>query len=73
MSVIVRTPKNELKLYCKGADNVIMERLAPDDPYAQSTPEHLGHFANDGLRTLCLAYRVLTKEEYEVNKNRDLL
>jgi phospholipid-translocating ATPase len=72
MSVIVRTPKNEIKLYCKGADSVIMERLASDDQYAQLTSEHLGNFASDGLRTLCLGYRILTNEEYEVNRNKDL-
>ncbi len=69
MSVIVRTPRNEIKLYCKGADSVIMERLAANDHNAQLTAEHLGSFANDGLRTLCLGYRILPTEEYEVNKD----
>ncbi len=70
MSVIIRTPKDEIKLYCKGADSVIMERLAPNDQNSQLTSEHLGKFANDGLRTLCLGYRILTTEEYEVYTNK---
>ncbi|CAF1486017.1 unnamed protein product, partial [Rotaria sordida] len=64
MSVIVRTPKNQIKLYCKGADSVIMERLVSDDPNVPLTTEHLESFAKDGLRTLCLAYRILTDDEY---------
>lgn len=64
MSVIIRTPNNEIKLYCKGADSVIMERLSPDDTNIRLTMEHLESFAKDGLRTLCLGYRTLTREEY---------
>jgi phospholipid-transporting ATPase len=64
MSVIVRTPKNEIKLYCKGADSVIMERLVENDGNVPLTMEHLESFAKDGLRTLCLSYRVLSNEEY---------
>ncbi len=74
MSVIIRTPKDEIKLYCKGADSVIMERLEANDQNAQLTSEHLETFATDGLRTLCVAYRTLDEEEYKVNinKNRSL-
>ncbi|CAF5151159.1 unnamed protein product, partial [Rotaria magnacalcarata] len=64
MSVIVRTAKNEIKLFCKGADSVIMERLVAKDPNVPLTMEHLESFAKDGLRTLCLACRILTDEEY---------
>ncbi len=73
MSVIVRTPNDEIKLYCKGADSVIMERLAPNDPNIQLTTEHLGYFANDGLRTLCLGYRIIPSKEYDVNINQILV
>lgn len=31
MSIIVRRPDGRIVLYCKGADNVIFERLACDD------------------------------------------
>jgi magnesium-transporting ATPase (P-type) len=70
MSVIIRTSQDKIKLYCKGADSVIMERLEPNDQNAQLTSEHLENFANDGLRTLCVAYRTLDEEEYKVNINR---
>ena len=46
-----------------------MERLTPDDRNAPLTMEHLESFAKDGLRTLCLAYRILSNEEYSVSGN----
>lgn len=65
MSVITRAPDDSILLYCKGADSVIFERLAEgQDPLKEITQEHLEEFANDGLRTLCLAYRVITPEEF---------
>jgi magnesium-transporting ATPase (P-type) len=44
-----------------------MERLLADDVHAALTMEHLESFAKDGLRTLCLGYRSLTTEEYNVS------
>ncbi|RDX49470.1 phospholipid-transporting ATPase 1 [Lentinus brumalis] len=66
MSVIVRNPQGQLVLYCKGADSVIYERLAADhDPELKaSTARDMEAFANGGLRTLCIAYRYLTEQEY---------
>ncbi|KAG8520253.1 Phospholipid-transporting ATPase IB, partial [Galemys pyrenaicus] len=76
MSVIVRTPSGQLRLYCKGADNVIFERLSKDSKYMEETLCHLEYFATEGitamhcdcfagLRTLCLAYADLSENEYE--------
>ena len=50
-----------------------MERLGSNDQNAQLTSEHLESFANDGLRTLCLGYRMLAKEEYDVRINKNIL
>eukprot|EP01114_Cavostelium_apophysatum_P018189 TRINITY_DN5572_c1_g1_i1.p1 TRINITY_DN5572_c1_g1~~TRINITY_DN5572_c1_g1_i1.p1 ORF type:complete len:1114 (-),score=288.91 TRINITY_DN5572_c1_g1_i1:44-3385(-) len=56
MSVILQNPQGKLVMYCKGADNVIYERLDPrDNPFKDSTRKHLDEFASQGLRTLCLA------------------
>jgi len=41
MSTVVRGPDGKIKLYCKGADTVIFERLAPNNPYVESTMAHL--------------------------------
>uniref|UniRef100_A0A8C4R1T6 Phospholipid-transporting ATPase n=1 Tax=Eptatretus burgeri TaxID=7764 RepID=A0A8C4R1T6_EPTBU len=65
MSIIVRNPEGKLKLYCKGADTVILERLQKDNPYREQTQEDLDMFANESLRTLCLATRDLSEEEYQ--------
>ncbi|CAH1166769.1 unnamed protein product [Phyllotreta striolata] len=55
MSVILRRD-GKLKLYCKGADNVIYERLKRgQDDVKHKTQEHLNKFAGEGLRTLVLA------------------
>ena len=46
--------------YCdiQGADTVIYERLSrAGRTFADSTLAHLEEFGNQGLRTLCLAYR----------------
>ncbi|KAF7731731.1 hypothetical protein EC973_008245 [Apophysomyces ossiformis] len=77
MSVIVK-PQNtdKIVLLCKGADSVIYERLCTDfghqtqladsqEKLREITSEHLETYANEGLRTLCLAYRFISREEYE--------
>ena len=66
MSVIVRNPEGRIVLYTKGADSVIYERLADDcDPQLKAkTSKDMEDFANGGLRTLCIAYRYLSEEEY---------
>ncbi|RGB34694.1 hypothetical protein C1646_701333 [Rhizophagus diaphanus] len=58
MSIIVRSPTDgRITLYCKGADNVIFERLKSGQDYRTNiTGEHLEEFAKEGLRTLCLGY-----------------
>ena len=72
MSVIVRTPENEIILYSKGADSMIEKLLKSnlkDSEILNQTNKNLKVFANKGLRTLMIAYRKLTEEEYnEFNK-----
>jgi len=64
MSTVVRSPDGKIKLFCKGADTVIYERLAPKQEFAEATLVHLEDYATEGLRTLCLAYRDIPEEEY---------
>ncbi|KAI9980905.1 hypothetical protein PInf_010250 [Phytophthora infestans] len=59
MSVIVKGPQGELKLFCKGADTVMYERLRPtNDPAVKQTRnltlQHMEQFASEGLRTLVI-------------------
>ncbi|CAG8458896.1 8422_t:CDS:2 [Cetraspora pellucida] len=66
MSIIVRNPvTRRIILFCKGADNVIFDRLKIGQDYiANVTGEHLEEFAREGLRTLCLGYTEISQEEY---------
>ncbi|KAF9014178.1 phospholipid-translocating ATPase [Cyathus striatus] len=68
MSVVLRKlddEDNRLFLLTKGADNVIFERLKEgDDALKQETEHHLSQFANNGLRTLTLAYKVISEDQY---------
>lgn len=63
MSIIVRKLDEEdgrMFLFTKGADSVIFERLkAGGDELKRTTEGHLEDFANSGLRTLTLAYKVI--------------
>ncbi|KAK3098825.1 hypothetical protein FSP39_023456 [Pinctada imbricata] len=64
MSVIVRK-EGKIQLLCKGADNVIFERLhskCADDK--EIILHHLNEFAQDGLRTLCLAMKDIPESIY---------
>ncbi|CAM4554725.1 phospholipid-transporting ATPase IC [Lepidochelys kempii] len=65
MSVIVKEPGGNIRLYCKGADTVIYERLHPVNRQRQITQEALDIFANETLRTLCLCYKDISHDEYE--------
>jgi phospholipid-translocating ATPase len=62
MSIIVQNPlNNQIQLFCKGADNVIYERII-DGRLNEGTMDHLNEFAIAGLRTLCFARRNISKE-----------
>ena len=65
MSTILRLPNGSIKLYCKGADTVIFERLSRESQFVDRTVEHLEEFATEGLRTLCLAYRDISEVDYK--------
>lgn len=41
MSTLVRLPSGKIKLYTKGADTVILERLSKHQPYTEKTMIHL--------------------------------
>lgn len=66
MSVIARSPEGRIIMYTKGADSVIYERLATDHDITlkAQTEKDMEAFANNGLRTLCIAYRYISEEEY---------
>lgn len=64
MSTVVRCPDGKIKLYCKGADTVILARLSENQPFTDQTMIHLEDYATEGLRTLCIAMREVSEQEY---------
>lgn len=67
MSAIFRCPDGAIRLFCKGADTVILERLTEmeEQPFVNATLRHLEEFAAEGLRTLCIASKLISEEEYQ--------
>ncbi|XP_041697300.1 LOW QUALITY PROTEIN: phospholipid-transporting ATPase IA [Coregonus clupeaformis] len=65
MSVIMRTPSGKIRLYCKGADTVVYDRLADSSRYKEITLKHLEQFATEGLRTLCFAVAEISESSYQ--------
>ncbi|KAI0166410.1 hypothetical protein GGR57DRAFT_25183 [Xylariaceae sp. FL1272] len=65
MSTIYRCPDGKVRLYCKGADTVILERLNEENPHVEQTLLHLEEYAAEGLRTLCLAMREIPEHEFQ--------
>ena len=61
-----------IRIYTKGADNVIMERLrtGQDPALVEKTLEHLAVYADDGLRTLAIATATITKDRYNAWKTK---
>ncbi|XP_054996469.1 phospholipid-transporting ATPase VD [Sorex araneus] len=76
MSVVVRHPlSNQVVVYTKGADSVIMELLSVASPdganlekqqmiIREKTQKHLDDYAKQGLRTLCIAKKVMSDNDY---------
>ncbi|CAA9995373.1 unnamed protein product [Nesidiocoris tenuis] len=61
MGIIVREESTgAIIFYMKGADVVMRDIVS----HAGSLDEHVGNMATDGLRTLVMAKRILTEEEY---------
>ncbi|OQS03993.1 P-type ATPase (P-ATPase) Superfamily [Thraustotheca clavata] len=68
MSVIVKSSDDSsIRLYCKGADDVILERLCATQVQGvvHVTRGHLQEYAAQGLRTLTTAMRILSPDVYE--------
>ncbi|XP_060783761.1 phospholipid-transporting ATPase 11C isoform X6 [Neoarius graeffei] len=63
MSVIVRTEKGKTLLFCKGADSSIFPRVRADE--VDRIRMHVERNATEGYRTLCVAYKELSQEEYD--------
>ena len=66
MSVVVRE-SGMIKMYSKGADNVIKDLLAHDQTF--NLDRELTEFSVIGLRTLLIAMRIISESEYQSFKD----
>ncbi|XP_018417757.1 PREDICTED: probable phospholipid-transporting ATPase IH [Nanorana parkeri] len=63
MSVIVKSCTGEIILFCKGADSSIFPRVR--EGKVDQIRARVERNAVEGLRTLCVAYKRFTQDEYE--------
>ncbi|KAF4075190.1 hypothetical protein AMELA_G00231760 [Ameiurus melas] len=62
MSVIVRSSSGDFYLFCKGADSSIFPRVISGK--VDQVRARVERNAVEGLRTLCVAYKKLSREDY---------
>ena len=65
MTVVVRTPENAILVICKGADSIIEKRLKPGQNLLEITQDFLDAYAKQGLRTLLIASKQISEQEYQ--------
>merc|ERR1719481_1581108 len=68
MSIVVRTQEGKIKVFIKGADNVILGRVGKSSSqrkHCSLTEKHLDDFAREGLRTLCLAVSDISEDAFK--------
>lgn len=75
MSILIKD-KGIFKLYMKGADSKILERLDAKtrQPFLKNIEDKIDVLSKIGMRVLCFAMRTLTAEEYEdfLNKLKNI-
>jgi magnesium-transporting ATPase (P-type) len=65
MSIIVRNENNEIFLFSKGADSVILPLLIEEKKSStKNLKEILSEYGNKGLRTLVLAGKQISESDY---------
>lgn len=65
MSVIVRDVDNQIKIFCKGADTVMVPRLKTgQDALLEKTERDMKDFSVEGLRCLYIAYSILKEKDF---------
>ena len=65
MSVIVKCPDGKIRVYIKGADSVIRKMITLNQDLIETTDHFMLNFARTGLRTLMIAYKEISLDEFE--------
>lgn len=68
MSVLAQLSNGEYRVYCKGADSVILKKLSTsnDEFLIETTQQHLKEASSQGLRTLCASYRTISHDQAQM-------
>ena len=71
-SVIVKDVDNIIKLYIKGADSIIEERLSKDTnkDILSKCQSAVNYFSSKGYRTLLIGVKILSQDEYNLFANK---
>ena len=65
MSVVIEAPDGSYVLYSKGADNIMLGLAKKSEQDFSTLNQHLNEYAKDGLRTLVLAKKELSKAQFK--------
>ena len=67
MSVIVKNPRGDIRVVTKGAEVTLLPKCQDNTKTSvlQTTLQHINQFAGEGLRTLAVAVKTLTPEDYQ--------
>jgi magnesium-transporting ATPase (P-type) len=64
MSVVVRNPDGKILVMCKGADSIILPLLHKESKNVEKTIKTLEAFSKEGLRTLLIAEKEISEDQY---------
>ncbi|KAG0677236.1 hypothetical protein C6P42_000933 [Pichia californica] len=64
MSIVVETPDGQIKMYMKGADNVILQRSILSD-FDNHIKQNIEEYSNEGLRTLCISTKNINRDIFD--------
>ena len=66
-TIIIKDKNGLIKLYCKGADSIIEQRLSPNSnkDILNKGKYYVNKFSALGYRTLFIAMKILSEEEYQ--------
>ncbi|GMM27567.1 hypothetical protein DAMA08_002830 [Martiniozyma asiatica (nom. inval.)] len=64
MSIILKMEDDEVHVFTKGADNIILQRCI-NSPNDDTIKNSLNEFSAEGLRTLCVAHKRITLDEFD--------
>ena len=75
MSIIIKDDKNNIKLYCKGADTEIRKRIVNNNnnensKYIHIISKNVDRFSSRGYRTLMVAMKIIPENEYNIWKKK---